>query len=84
MIDINFSGRTPRKVNLNVVKIGLNTNILLKWNVEALLFLKYNLRAVKHTASFPEVPKDFIPPNSISVIENEVLDNDLIDFCGFN
>ena len=50
---------------------------LLPKNIEALLFLKDNLRAVKYTASFPEVSKDFIPPNSISVIENEVLDGGL-------
>ena len=60
---------------------------LLPKNVETLLFLKYNLRALKYTTSFPEVPKDFIPPNSVSVIENEeyeVEENDLIDFCGFD
>ena len=37
---------------------------LLPKNVEVLLFLKYNLRAIDYTTSLPTVPEGFIAPNS--------------------
>lgn len=37
---------------------------LLPKNVETLLFLKYNLRAIAYTTSLPTVPEGFIAPNS--------------------
>lgn len=37
---------------------------LLPKNVEMLLFLKYNLRAIGHVTTLPSIPEDFTPPYS--------------------
>ena len=44
---------------------------LLPKNVESLLFLKYNLRALKYNIDLPRAPVHFKPPNSIQYDELE-------------
>ena len=48
---------------------------LLPKNLEILLFLKYNLRAINYSTNLPEVPKNFIPPNSISALQSPQLED---------
>ena len=50
---------------------------LLPKNVEMLLFLKYNLRAIDCSTSLPTVPEGFIAPNSIEYdVDTDSADTD--------
>ena len=76
----------------------MRTN-LLPSNVETLLFLKYNLRALSYKPNLSSPPKDFVVPNSIMYdkvdiegedeeyetrsVEELLIENDTESFEGF-